>query len=252
MLNAGHRKGAVAGRCVLKGKTIETEEIPAFSAVALAGLGGLPDTILTRSIVVRMERRAPDEKVEQWRQRIHAKQGHKIRDELESWAASAIGDVIETWPEMPHEITDRDADMWESLFVVADVAGGKWPDRARAAAKELVKQSKESSPSLGLTLLSDLRDVFGKADKIATESILTALHDKDDAPWGDLRGKPLTNTNLSRLLKPYGIKPKVLNLSGKSHRGYSREDFYDAWKRYLRAPGENPVTPVTDETTSEK
>ena len=118
--------------------------------------------------------------------------------------------------------------------------------------KGFEQSTEESSPSLGLTLLSDLRDVFGKADKIATESILTALHDKDDAPWGDLRGKPLTNTNLSRLLKPYGIKPKVLNLSGKSHRGYSREDFYDAWKRYLRAPGENPVTPVTDETTSEK
>ena len=252
LLNAGHRKGAVAGRCVLKGKTVETEEIPAYCAVALAGLGGLPDTILTRSIVVRMERRAPDEKVEQWRQRIHAKQGHKIRDELESWAASAIGDAIETWPEMPPEITDRDADMWESLFVIADVAGGKWPERARAAAKELVKQSKESSPSLGLTLLSDVRDVFGKADKMPTEAILNALHIKDEAPWGDLRGKPLTNTNLSRLLKPYGVRPKVLNLNGKSHRGYSREDFYDAWKRYLRAPGENPVTPVTDETTSEK
>ena len=59
---------------------------------------------------------------------------------------------------MPPEITDRDADMYESLFVIADVAGGKWPDRARAAAKELVTQSKESSPSLGLTLLSDLRE----------------------------------------------------------------------------------------------
>jgi hypothetical protein len=28
LLNAGHRRGAVAGRCVVKGKTVETEEIP--------------------------------------------------------------------------------------------------------------------------------------------------------------------------------------------------------------------------------
>jgi hypothetical protein len=27
MLNAGHRRGAVAGRCVMKGKTVETEEL---------------------------------------------------------------------------------------------------------------------------------------------------------------------------------------------------------------------------------
>jgi hypothetical protein len=48
LLNAGHRRGAVAGRCVVRGKNIETEEIPAYSAVALAGLGWLPDTILSR------------------------------------------------------------------------------------------------------------------------------------------------------------------------------------------------------------
>ena len=45
LLNAGHRRGAVAGRCVVRGKTVETEEIPAYAAVALAGLGWLPDTI---------------------------------------------------------------------------------------------------------------------------------------------------------------------------------------------------------------
>jgi hypothetical protein len=39
LLNAGHRRGAVAGRCVVKGKEIVTEEIPAYAAVALAGLG---------------------------------------------------------------------------------------------------------------------------------------------------------------------------------------------------------------------
>ena len=53
-----------AGRCVVVGKQVKTEEIPAYCAVALAGLGNLPDTILTRSVVLRMRRRAPDEKVE--------------------------------------------------------------------------------------------------------------------------------------------------------------------------------------------
>ena len=42
LLNAGHRRGAVAGRCVVRGKLVETEEIPAYCAVALAGLGGTP------------------------------------------------------------------------------------------------------------------------------------------------------------------------------------------------------------------
>ena len=67
LLNAGHRRGAVAGRCVVHGKQILTEEIPAYAPVALAGLGWLPDTIMSRSVIVRMRRRNQDEKVEQFR-----------------------------------------------------------------------------------------------------------------------------------------------------------------------------------------
>ncbi|MGZ4189759.1 MAG: DUF3631 domain-containing protein, partial [Actinomycetota bacterium] len=48
LLNAGHRQGAVAGRCVVRGKLIETQELPAYCAVALAGLDDLPDTLMSR------------------------------------------------------------------------------------------------------------------------------------------------------------------------------------------------------------
>jgi hypothetical protein len=64
LLNAGHRKGAIAGRCVVRGKEVVTVDYPAYCAVALAGLGDLPDTILSRSVIVRMRRRAPGERVE--------------------------------------------------------------------------------------------------------------------------------------------------------------------------------------------
>lgn len=39
LLNAGHRRGAVAGRCVVRGKIVMTEEIPAYCAVALQPRG---------------------------------------------------------------------------------------------------------------------------------------------------------------------------------------------------------------------
>ncbi len=64
LLNAGHRRGAVAGRCVVKGRTVVTEELPAYCAVALAGLDDLPDTLMSRSVIVRMRRRSPTEKVD--------------------------------------------------------------------------------------------------------------------------------------------------------------------------------------------
>ena len=69
LLNAGYRKGAVAGRCAMRGNSVETEEIQAYSAVAIAGLGWLPDTILSRSIIVRMRPRHAGETVEPFRRR---------------------------------------------------------------------------------------------------------------------------------------------------------------------------------------
>src|SRR5262249_24355667 len=133
LLNAGHRKGGVAGRCVVAGNQVRTEEIPAYCAVALAGLGGLPDTILTRSVAIRMRRRAPDERVEAWRRRIHAPIGEGLREQLVAWADAVLGSIADKWPEMPPGVTDRDADVWEPLLAVADMVGGTWPERARAA-----------------------------------------------------------------------------------------------------------------------
>jgi hypothetical protein len=75
VINSGHRNGATAGRCVVRGRVIETEDLASYCAVAMAGLDDLPDTIMDRSMVVRMRRRAPDETVEPWRVRINAAQG---------------------------------------------------------------------------------------------------------------------------------------------------------------------------------
>ena len=54
-----------------------TEELPVYCAVALAGLDDLPDTIRTRSVIIRMRRRRPSERVEPWRYRIHAPKANR-------------------------------------------------------------------------------------------------------------------------------------------------------------------------------
>ena len=119
LLNAGHRRHGVAGRCVVRGKQVFTEEISAYCAVALAGLGGLPDTILSRSVIVRMRRRAPGEKVEAFRRRAEEARGHELRHRLAVWASGVADAVTGVWPAMPAGISDRDADVWEALLAVA-------------------------------------------------------------------------------------------------------------------------------------
>jgi hypothetical protein len=249
LLNAGHRRGAVAGRCVVRGKVIETEEIPAYCAVAIAGLGGLPDTILSRCVVVRMRRRAPGEHVEPYRRREHAPQGHRLRDKLAAWAGSVLRQAREARPAMPEGVEDRDADAWEPLLAVADLAGGGWPARARVSAVTLVTDSKESTPSLGIRLLADLRGVFGDAEALATTAILERPCKLEEAPWSEVAGgAPLNARGLAQRLKQYGVSSKPLRLGGAVAKGYAREDLWDVWQRYLPSPPEKKVTSVTGDT----
>jgi hypothetical protein len=252
LLNAGHRRGAVAGRCVVRGNTIETEEIPAYCAVALAGLGWLPDTILSRSIIIRMRKRKPGEKIKSFRRRECEKQGHALRDRLAHWAARVAPRLAGVWPQMPDGIEDRNADMWEALLAVADAARGDWPTKAREAAVALVTSAREAEPSLGIRLLADLKEIFCDAQEMATEDILQKLHALKESPWNDLRGKPLNDRGLAQRLRQYEIKPKVLG--GGAHRGYRREELHDAWERYLVSPPspDETVTSVTSVTNAEK
>ena len=246
LLNAGHRRGATAGRCVVKGNSIETEEIPAYAAVALAGLGWLPDTIMSRAVVIRMRRRHAGEQVEGFRRRYAVSEGFGVQTKIETWARSKRGEI--EWPAMPAEIQDRDADVWEPLIAVADAVGGSWPDRARAAAVALVAESKEVESSLGIRLLADLRKVFGSADQMTSREIIRDLLDLEEAPWGDLKGKPLDERGLANRLRAYGVKSKTIRLGTATAKGYRREDLHDVWLRYLPSLPAKSATCVTSET----
>jgi len=249
LLNAGHRRGAVAGRCVAHGSKIDTEEIPAYAAVALAGLGWLPDTILSRSIIIRMRRRHAGEKIEPFRRRIHAAKGHHVRDLIDAWAKSNAANM--RWPALPAEIQDRDADVWEPLIAISDAVGGNWPELARSAAVALVAASKEAEPSLGVKLLSDLRLVFGDADEMSTKEILRGLVEIDESPWRDLRGKPLDDRSLAKRLGSYGVKSKTVRIGEHTPRGYKRTDLFDVWRRYLPQPPDKSATSATSSANDE-
>ncbi|WBB58469.1 DUF3631 domain-containing protein [Streptomyces sp. WMMC500] len=251
-LNAGHRRSGVMWRCVGDGANQQVQEFPSYCAVAVAGLGSLPDTILTRSVIIRMRRRAPNEHVQPFRQRIHEKQGHALRDRLAAWAETVRERVDGVFPELPEGITDRPADVWEPLLAVADAAGRDWPKRARTACVELVAAAQSSDKgSIGIRLLTDLRDyVFSGIDRLPTVAILDRLHSLEEAPWADMSGKPLNARGLSRMLREYmtaenaPIAARNIKTSGSVMKGYYAADLRDAWERYCPPPPENPLLPL--------
>lgn len=153
-INAGHARARPMYRCVGDGSN---QQVQGFPSVSVAGLGSLPDTIMTRSVVIRMRRRARNEKVEAFRTRIHVREGNRLRDRLAKWAENAQERITSAFPEMPDGVTDRPADVWEPPLAIADAVGGDWPERARAACVTLVTASKVNDKgSIGIRLLADL------------------------------------------------------------------------------------------------
>lgn len=242
LVNAGHRKGAVAYRVVGEGGGMQVREFPAFAAVAIAGIGELPDTILDRAVVIRMRRRSPDEHIEAFRLRKVKPRAATLRDVMAVWARSHAEELAQAEPEMPPGITDRPADVWEALLAVADAAGGSWPKRARAAAVALESARAEATPSRGTQLLADIRTVFDveNVDRLSSEDLCRLLAAMEEAPWGDLRGRPIDARGLATRLRPYGPRPHNVRFGEAVVRGYLVEDFADAWKRYL--PRETTTT----------
>jgi 5S rRNA maturation endonuclease (ribonuclease M5) len=251
VINAGHRKSATVGRVEMNGQAAALKRFPVYAPAALAGIGTLPDTIMDRAVVIRMRRRAPDETIRAFRERMTRPEGEQLRDELAKWALDVAQLVGEPWPDMPPGVTDRPADVWEPLLMVADLAGGGWPHMARAACTALVNGARDDTATAGVRLLADIRAVWSAGTDgtsgtllasdvpdvplvphIGTQDLLRRLCALDESPWADWYGKPLDDRGLARALKNYDIRSAKVRIGELSVRGYRRDDFREAWRRY--------------------
>jgi hypothetical protein len=243
ILNAGHKRGNKYIRWDIQADA--PEECPTFAMAAIASIGDLPDTIMDRGPVIRMERRAPGEEVAPWRAKRDAPALNDLRDRIHEWIAGCLEKIEAATPELPVE--DRAADNWEPLVAIADLAGGPWPQRARRAASKLTADETEraAGESYGLRLLADIRAIFQHTEKtsIASVKLCDALRARRDSPWATMRRGGLDPSGLAALLKPFGIAPvKSRNMdSGSQARGYNVSQFDAAFRRYLSSPLSSPV-----------
>jgi hypothetical protein len=244
LINAGHQRNRPYIRWNAAAR--EAEHCNTFAMTALAGIGALPDTITDRSVVIRMQRRAPGEKVSAFRTRRDTPPLHDLRDRLTAWVRANLDELREAEPTLP--VDDRAADNWTSLAAIADLAGGGWPERARQAAEQLTTEADQVAVSESLTvrLLEDLHGLDWTEDgRLPTSAILFKLGRIDESPWASF-GKPprpINPRDLAKMLRGYGVGPKTIRLRNSTPRGYERADLESIWQRYLpsQQAGEDTV-----------
>lgn len=237
ILNSGYRRSGRATVCIGQGANITARDFSTFSAKAIAGIGVLPDTVADRSIAIQLRRRMTDERCDRWRERDGHTEAAPMRERLAQWATTAVETLRDARPSLPGSLGDRQADVWEPLLAIADLAGGSWPTRARSAAMALAGRIEDQD--ILVELLTDvaafLMSYSPAKDIVSTTALVEALTALEDRPWATWRRgeKPITPRGLARLLGPLDICVGQWKLDGKNVRGYRREAFDDAISRYL-------------------
>jgi hypothetical protein len=241
LLNAGYRRGESVLRMGGPNKS-RLESFAVFCAKALAGLGDLPPTLQSRCIRIELKRRRLDEPVEDFFPEDVAAEAERLRAAFAELMAVNLDALKAKRPVRVDGLRDRTNEVWRPLLAIAELAGDVWAARARRAALGLAPQADENG-SLAILLLGDIRAVFDQreAERIATAELVMALGGFDESPWGEWWLDPKTDTpnksaarRLAQLLRPFGIRSRNVRVDEKrTPKGYRREDFLDAWERFL-------------------
>ncbi|ARO87951.1 DUF3631 domain-containing protein [Nitrosospira lacus] len=249
IINSGYSQDApYFWRCV--GDDHEPKGFYVFSPKAIAFIGHTRDTLHDRAVEIELRRKLGHEKVARLR---HADGGELdiLAQKLARLSADHLYAYAAIRPTMPESLPDRQADNWEPLTAIAHLAGSEWVQRATAAALTLTGTKQESAQaSVGVELLADIQNVFQskRIDKIRTTELVNELCNDPEAGWSTYnRGKQISPRQVAKRLSEFSINPKPIRFAyGEVQKGYAKEQFTDAFSRYLSHPLENAILAVTE------
>jgi hypothetical protein len=234
VFNSGHRRGGGISRYV----SGRSRKFPTFAPLAVAAIGEMPLPLLHRSIIINMQR-SPNPMVRlDERDPVFA----ATRAEIAKWASTC---KLNPEPDMPASLRNRAADNCRVLFAIADDLG--YGEIARDAAMTLFANRLDED--ISVVALTDIRSIFDArgSDRIASKVLIGALLALDDGLWTDWRGpnddrppRKFNQHDLSRLLRPFDIRPRTVRFSDGTSRGYMRTWFESAWASYC-PPSDTPT-----------
>lgn len=242
IINDGHRRHGQVIRTT--GDKYLPVPFKVFSACAIAGIGRLSPTIMDRAIIIGLKRKLETEKKERLRPMFLENEVKELQSKCMRFMQDneAVLSDPATPLEIPQELNDRAADNWEPLFLIADRISVEAGEQLRKIAIAISNRSKEyDSTSLTTLLLSDIRKIFAEQNKewISSLELCEYLCSREGAPWAEYKGKGLTVNNLAYLLRDFNIHTTQKMTANGNKKVYLRENFQDAFGRYLQADAQN-------------
>jgi hypothetical protein len=249
ILNSGHTRQGKVARIEGDGANRETRVFSTWAPKAIALIRSLPSTLEDRSIKIVLHRKRPDSVA--FRLRLDRLADFEpVRRRACRWAVDHMDILIGADPVVPDGLHDRAADNWRPLLAIAEAVGGKWPDAARRAARQISGHSSDFEDELSTELLRDIRTLVRDlgTDRVASRWITENLVFMEGRPWAEcVHGKPLTQNRLAWYLRPFEIQPESVRFEDGTRKGYLVADFAEAFTRYLSDGTEQAEQASNDE-----
>ena len=270
VIDSGHeREFAWVIRTAMEGE--DTVYFSTWCPKALAMIGLPKRTILSRSIHIRLDRKASGVKTEKLKKKHYGE-----LEELRKKISRLANDIREQVRVFESDLLEnRAGDNWQPLAAVASSAGNDWVIETAKAAEHINSRDVQDSKSTGRYLLESIAQIIkerrcGEQRKVSqepatpvelgvasakeriptpkmflptTEVLLPKLNADDEAPWReDRKGAKteLTSHKLAALLKQYGVKSEQKRYpdgsdSSPPTRGYWIEDLEKAIEKYAHS-----------------
>jgi putative DNA primase/helicase len=231
-------------------------EFNTFIPICIASIGVLwsMQTVESRSIAINLKRATKKEllQLSKGRRRELKEALGPLAERCARWAADNGPNLTGKRPELPEALGGREMDNWEPLVIIADAISC---DAGKAARLAAVKMSgAKEGDGWGTALLADIHKIFSETseNKLTSRALCDELAKLEGHPWAEYgsSGRPISQNQLARLLRPFAIVPHTVWLRDNSTaKGYERKDFVDAWERY--PPPSKPGSDDMDKSTSE-
>ena len=200
-----------------------------------------------RSIVIQLRRKLVHEKTEKLRH-VDPYLFNDLQRKLLRFVNDYSTIIISAPTYFPENIriSDRALDNWEPLLAIAKLAGNFWVEKVYHAAMSFSENDKETLP-IGTELLKDIEKIFSDKAiiKIHTVDLINYLCEDEESPWSiyNFRGqdKKITPRQLSKLLSPYQISTKNIEIAGVQRKGFDKIQFAETWERYNNKTSSNSL-----------
>jgi len=217
-LNDGDSRGASVTRAEKDG--VKTYQI--YGPVALSGIGRLPVTLMSRSVIINIYRSA----------KAMPKFGsgeHYFASKLHDWAKQVN---LNQDPQMPTQCIGRKGDKWRSLIAIADSFDRG--QKAREVALQFINEGYK--PDIKEQVLRDTQKVFNlaKTNILTTDALYQKLLEDTEGEYEvDYVEEKITKRVIGNHLSDFRIRSRPHRYEGNApQKCWFKEDFEEMWKRY--------------------